>query len=35
MPAPGPDDALHGGDYVVVVGTARGVEQVVEVLRGG
>lgn len=35
VPAPGPDDTLHGGDYVVVVGTARGVEQVVEVLRGG
>lgn len=35
VPAPGPADALTGGDYLVVVGTARGVEQVVELLRAG
>lgn len=34
-PAPGPDITLKGGDYLVVVGTARGVEQVVELLRAG
>lgn len=33
--APGPDQLLHSGDYLVVVGTARGVEQVVELLRAG
>ena len=35
VPAPGPDTKLAPGDYLVVVGTARGVEQVVELLRGG
>lgn len=35
MPAPGPDEALSSGDYLVVVGTARGIEQVVELLRAG
>jgi len=34
-PAPGPDQRLESGDYLVVVGTARGVEQVVELLRAG
>ena len=35
VPAPGPDEVLASGDYLVVVGTARGVEQAVEVLRAG
>lgn len=35
MPAPGPEQSLESGDYLVVVGTARGVEQVVELLRAG
>ena len=35
VPAPGPDDRLENGDYLVVVGTSRGVEQAVEVLRAG
>ena len=35
VPGPGPDDTLHSGDYLVVVGTARGVEQTVELLRAG
>ena len=33
--APGPTETIHGGDYLVVVGTARGVEQAVELLRAG
>ena len=33
--APGPDQDLMSGDYLVVVGTARGVEQAVELLRAG
>ncbi len=35
FPAPGPDQILQSGDYLVVVGTARGVEQAVELLRAG
>ena len=35
VPAPGPDQRLESGDYLVVVGTARGVEQTVELLRAG
>ena len=35
VPAPGPDARLDNGDYLVVVGTGRGVEQAVEVLRAG
>lgn len=35
VPAPGPEGLLDAGDYLVVVGTARGVEQAVEVLRAG
>jgi len=35
VPAPGPDERLESGDYLVVVGTARGVEQAVELLRAG
>jgi TrkA domain protein len=35
VPAPGPEERLQSGDYLVVVGTARGVEQAVELLRAG
>lgn len=35
VPAPGPEEPLNSGDYLVVVGTARGVEQAVEALRAG
>ena len=35
VPAPGPDERLESGDYLVVVGTARGVEQAVDLLRRG
>lgn len=35
VPAPGPEERLDTGDYLVVVGTARGVEQAVELLRAG
>lgn len=35
VPAPGPEHELNSGDYLVVVGTARGVEQAVELLRAG
>lgn len=35
VPAPGPERAIESGDYLVVVGTARGVEQVVELLAEG
>ncbi|MDQ3914725.1 MAG: cation:proton antiporter regulatory subunit [Actinomycetota bacterium] len=35
VPAPGPAERLDSGDYLVVVGTARGVEQAVELLRAG
>lgn len=35
VPAPGPEETLKSDDYLVVVGTARGVEQVVELLRAG
>ena len=35
VPAPGPEERLDRGDYLVVVGTARGVEQAVELLRAG
>ncbi|MQA99789.1 MAG: potassium transporter TrkA [Actinobacteria bacterium] len=35
VPAPGPQDLLQSGDYLVVVGTARGIEEVVELLRAG
>jgi len=35
LPAPGPEEQLHSGDYLVVVGTARGVEETVQVLRAG
>ena len=35
VPAPGPEQRLQSEDYLVVVGTARGIEQAVEVLRAG
>lgn len=35
IPAPGPDQQLSADDYLVVVGTARGVERLVELLRAG
>lgn len=35
VPAPGPEERLDSSDYLVVVGTARGVEQAVELLRAG
>ena len=35
FPVPGPDLVLHGADYLVVVGTHRGIEELVEMLRGG
>lgn len=35
VPAPGPEHLLESGDYLVVVGTARGVEKAVELLRAG
>lgn len=35
VPAPGPEQTLMEGDYLVVVGTARGVEHAVELLRAG
>jgi TrkA domain protein len=35
IPAPGPDLTLESGDYLVVVGTARGIEEVVELLHHG
>ncbi len=35
VPAPGPQETIQSGDYLVVVGTARGVEQAVELMRAG
>jgi TrkA domain protein len=35
IPAPGPDIEVNPGDFLVVVGTPRGIEQVVELLRAG
>lgn len=35
VPAPDPHQVLEEGDYLVVVGTARGVEEVVNLLRVG
>lgn len=35
VPAPGPEEVLHSEDYLVVVGTARGVEEAVRILRTG
>jgi TrkA domain protein len=33
--APGPEEEMRPGDYLVVVGTPRGIEEVVELLRAG
>jgi TrkA domain protein len=35
IPAPGPETVVRPGDYLVVVGTPRGIEQAVELLREG
>jgi TrkA domain protein len=35
VPAPGPAEVIHAGDYLVVVGTGQGIEQVVELLHRG
>jgi TrkA domain protein len=35
VPAPGPDVVVESGDYLVVVGTARGIEDAVTLLRSG
>jgi len=35
IPAPGPEVVIQPGEYLVVVGTARGIEQVVELLHKG
>jgi TrkA domain protein len=35
IPAPGPASVVRPGDYLVVVGTPRGIEQAVELLREG
>jgi TrkA domain protein len=35
VPAPGPEEELRPGDYLVVVGTSRGIERVVELLHRG
>jgi TrkA domain protein len=35
IPAPGPEVELNPGDYMVVVGTTRGIEEAVELLRTG
>jgi TrkA domain protein len=35
IPAPEPTAVLEDGDYLVVVGTHRGIESAVEILRGG
>lgn len=35
VPAPGPEEGLRPGDTLVVVGTARGIEQLTEILRSG
>jgi TrkA domain protein len=35
IPAPGPDLRIDPGDYLVVVGTTRGIEAVVELLHRG
>jgi TrkA domain protein len=35
IPAPGPDTEIVSGDYLVVVGTTRGIEEVVGLLHRG
>ena len=34
-PAPGPETVILAGDFLVVVGTGRGIERVVEILHKG
>lgn len=35
IPAPGPETGTEAGDYLVVVGTRRGIEEVVRLLHDG
>lgn len=35
LPAPGPETSMAAGDFLVVVGTGRGIERVVELLHKG
>jgi TrkA domain protein len=35
VPAPGPETSVDAGDFLVVVGTGRGIEKVVELLHKG
>ncbi len=35
IPAPGPETGMEAGDHLVVVGTMRGIEAVVELLHHG
>jgi TrkA domain protein len=35
IPAPGPETGIAAGDFLVVVGTGRGIERVVELLHRG
>ena len=35
VPAPGPETSIAAGDFLVVVGTGRGIERVVELLHKG
>lgn len=35
VPAPGPEETMQAGDYLVVVGTGRGIEGLVELLHRG
>lgn len=35
VPAPGPEVGVESGDYLVVVGTPRGIEEAVALLRSG
>ena len=35
IPAPGPETTVQADDYLVVVGTQRGIEAVVQLLHGG
>jgi len=35
IPAPEPDLRIESGDYLVVVGTTRGIEEVVDLLHRG
>lgn len=35
VPAPGPEEGIHSGDTLVVVGTPRGIEDLAVILRTG